>query len=302
MTRRGFTLIELLVVLAIVAVLLAILLPAVQMAREAANRLSCQNNLKQWSLGMHSYHDTHRSLPPAAFAPPRTAWPALVWPHVELQTLAGRYDYGKGFQDFPNTVIRTHLGVMSRQSPLYFCPSDRPGAFHLGEIWYRSRGNYAVNWGPVKQPVEWRFPRPAARSPFGYLDAYSRNLPVRTRLEHVSDGTSNTLLLSEVLQHHDESADWRGDMLNDDQQCGRFMTLDTPNSGVDEITVGAYCESTKRLPCVTTWEGGKVSTRSNHRKGVNASRCDGSVLFVSDAASLALWRAMSTIDGGEVVE
>lgn len=300
--RRAFTLIELLVVLAIIGVLLALLLSAIQKVRESASRLGCQNNLKQWALAMHDYHNVHGHLPPAAFAPPRTSWPILLWHYVELSTFADHYDFQRGFQEWPNTVMRTHDGVMSRQSPIYFCPSDRGRAFYQGDPWWRTRGNYAVNWGPIKQPVEWRFPRPTVRAPFGYVDYYSRNRPLITNLNHITDGTSHTLLLSEVLMHNDDSADWRGDMFNDDQQCGRFMTLDLPNTGIDEITVGAYCESLPRLPCIATWEGGKVSARSNHRGGVNAAKCDGSVSFVNQNIELRTWRHMSTATGGEAVE
>jgi prepilin-type N-terminal cleavage/methylation domain-containing protein/prepilin-type processing-associated H-X9-DG protein len=298
--QAAFTLIELLVVIAIIAVLIGLLLPAVQKVREAANRMQCQNNLKQWTLGLHNYHDTHGSLPPAAKSNPRTPWPPLVWPYVEMQNLANRYDYQVGFWEPPNTIPYTLDGVVCRSSPIYYCPSDRGGpAYQMGDRWWRARGNYAVNWGPVRQPLAADAPRPTAWAPFGYQDFRTRTLPRTVRLTDMTDGTSNTLLLSEVLMHEDSSPDWRGDMLNDDEQCGRFMTLDTPNSGIDQIRSSTYCESTPILPC-TVNASGKVSARSRHTGGVNVSLADGSVRFVGDTIPLATWQALSTMNGGEV--
>ncbi len=142
-------------------------------------------------------------------------------------------------------------------------------------------------------------PAPPAWAPFGYLDFRTRTRPRVVKLTDITDGTSNTLLLSEVLMHDDNSPDWRGDMLNDDEQCGRFMTLDTPNSGIDQISFSSFCRNTPKLPC-TVNRNGKVSARSNHPGGVNASLADGSVRFVSTTISLATWQAMSTANGGEV--
>jgi prepilin-type N-terminal cleavage/methylation domain-containing protein len=297
---RAFTLIELLVVIAIIGILIALLLPAVQKVREAANRIKCSNNLKQWSLAMHNYHDTYSTLPYAAKSNPRTAWPVILWPFVEMKNHADQYDYRVGFWELPNTIPYSLDGIVCKPNPIYFCPSDRGGpAYQQGDRWWRSRGNYAVNWGPIRQPYPTGIPDPPAWAPFGYKDFRTRTLPRTTKLTDITDGTSNTLLMSEVIMHEDRSADWRGDMLNDDEQCGRFMTLDTPNSGIDQIRATTYCESTPRLPC-TVNPNGKVSARSNHSVGVNVSLTDGSVRFIANAISLRAWQALSTANGGEV--
>jgi prepilin-type processing-associated H-X9-DG protein len=89
-------------------------------------------------------------------------------------------------------------------------------------------------------------------------------------------------------------------MLNDDEQCGRFMTLDTPNSGIDQISFSSFCDNTPELPC-TVNRNGKVSARSHHSGGLNASLADGSVRFVSNTIPLATWQALSTANGGEVI-
>src|SRR5947208_912894 len=84
-SRRGFTLVELLVVIAIIGVLVALLLPAVQAARESSRRAKCLNHLRQWTLAMHNFHEAYGKLPFAARQPPRTSWPPQLWPYVEQQ-------------------------------------------------------------------------------------------------------------------------------------------------------------------------------------------------------------------------
>jgi prepilin-type N-terminal cleavage/methylation domain-containing protein len=116
--RHGFTLIELLVVIAIIAVLIGLLLPAIQMVRESANRVSCANNLKQLGLAMHAYHDANDRLPPSRLDVGKATWAVLILPYIEQDNLYRQWDLSKSYYD---------QNAVARQSPVktYFCPSRR---------------------------------------------------------------------------------------------------------------------------------------------------------------------------------
>src|SRR5438046_1072888 len=117
---------------------------------------------------MHNYHDTQGKFVYAAKSNPRTPWPALLWPHMELQAIASRYNYKVGFWEPPNTIVNSLTGVVCNASPVYFCPSDRGApAYQQGDQYWRSRGNYAINWGPIRQPIQAGTAKPTAWAPFG---------------------------------------------------------------------------------------------------------------------------------------
>ena len=305
--RRAFTLIELLVVIAIIGILIGLLLPAVQKVREAANRMSCQNNLKHWTLAMHTMHDTTGALPEGNRDDPRRVWVVLVWPYVEQGNLYVQFDQTRDFEVPPNTYPGTTNGIYAKTVPLYYCPSDRPGALWKGDIYWRARGNYVINWGNQAVPYDPSDPAqdPSRGSaPFGYTDFTSRNKPRTVRLTDFTDGTSNTLLLSEAIEAaNDTDYDIRGDMLNDDRPCTQFMTLNTPNSGTD---VSPYCDPTAypwNPPCTSAnSDFAHKAARSRHPGGVNVSFGDGAVRFIGDGITPAAWRALGTINGGEVID
>ena len=312
--RHGFTLIELLVVIAILAVLIGLLLPAVQKVRESAARAKCQNNLKQWGLAMHNMHDAVGQLPEGNRSNPRRVWVVLVWPYVEQGAMYVKFDQTHHFYEQPNTYTNTFDGIYAKTAPLYYCPSDRPGARWQGDIYWRARGNYVVNWGNMMVPYLASDPVQDPKNgiaPFGYTDYASRDKPRTTRLTDFADGTSNTMLVSEtIMALNDTDYDIRGDMMNDDRPCTQYMTINTPNSGTD---VTPYCSQRAgepnpgqpypwNPPCTGTGSANAHKTaRSKHTGGVNVVFGDGSIHFVRDSIPLVTWRALGTMNGGDQV-
>jgi prepilin-type N-terminal cleavage/methylation domain-containing protein len=116
--RRGFSLVELLVVIAIIALLVGLLLPAVQHAREAAHRTSCLNNLKQITLAMHNYELSYQNLPPRCLGETGATWAVLILPFVEQKNLYNLWDLSNSYYDQSDTARLSRV-------PIYFCPSRR---------------------------------------------------------------------------------------------------------------------------------------------------------------------------------
>jgi len=255
---------------------------------------------------MHSMHDATGALPQGNQNNPRRVWAVLVWPYVEQGNYYVQFDQTKHFYEQPNTFTSTLNGIYAKTAPLYYCPSDRTNAIWQGDIYWRSRGSYVINWGNQAVPYN---PNDAVQNPalgiapFGYTDNASGSKPRKVKLTDLTDGTSNTMLMSEVIMAAgDTDFDIRGDFLNDDRPCTQFMTINLPNSGTD---VSPYCSATaypQNPPCTTSGSGNAYkSARSKHTGGVNVLLGDGSVRFVSNSIALANWRAAGTMNGGEVI-
>jgi prepilin-type N-terminal cleavage/methylation domain-containing protein/prepilin-type processing-associated H-X9-DG protein len=308
---RGFTLVELLVVIAIIGVLVALLLPAVQAARESARRAKCLNHIKQWTLAMHNHLDAKKCFPASSIGTngggDQQGWPPQLWPYLEDREMFDRYDFKTAFYRPPNALVVGTPGqekcISALHIPAYSCPSDRGQAFYLYD-YYRVRGNYVLNWGPYehKPPAGLGFP-PKAKAPFGYLDFLDEYKPRYSRAKEFTDGMSKTMVMSEVIMHpRDASVDGRGDILSGGADA-LFMTTGTPNSGSDGQW-SWYCETVPDVPCVTI--SGVSSrrpvytfARSRHPGGVIVSFADGSATFITDFISLNTWKAISTMNGGE---
>lgn len=302
--RRAFTLVELLVVIAIIGVLVALLLPAVQSAREASRRVKCTNNMRQWATAMHMFHDTYGKLPYGKKNNPRTVWVVHMWPYIEQGALHSKYDFNKGFHEAPNCVANTFDGLIAQRVAIYICPSDRNvSPYHQGDASWRAKGSYVVNWGPYTDPFPQSVNLPQTTAPFGSKDfkstGNSTNDPLQTRFSEITDGTSNTLLMSEVIIHPISSLrDRRGDFHNDGNGCSIFQTVNTPNKGIDSIKDAIACQDyLPWMPCSPT-AFGHITARSRHPSGVLASYCDGSVRFVPNNVALAVWQNLSTMNDG----
>jgi prepilin-type N-terminal cleavage/methylation domain-containing protein/prepilin-type processing-associated H-X9-DG protein len=306
-TRKnsGFTLIELLVVIAIIAILIALLVPAVQKVREAAASTQCFNNLKQWGLAMHGYHDTFHQFPEGSQNNPRRTWVMLLWPYVEQGVLAAKNDLTQAFYVAPGTISNTMNGLCGQRVPLYYCPSDQGADLDdPSQTYTRTRGNYVVNWGPTKYDTAPVGPT----GPFAHLNG-SRSTPLLVKIASITDGTSNTLMLSEYLmsQSHDDN-DWRGDIHNDDGVF-RFHTITGPNSSSSDILSSSYeanpaCgppAADPLMPCAPQGGAEYNAARSRHPGGVNAALCDGSVRFISNGIPQVIWGALGTMNGGDTV-
>jgi len=316
--REGFTLIELLVVIAIIAVLIALLLPAVQAAREAARRSQCVNNLKQFGLAMHNYHDTQGGFPIGRMGlgfkypttdPNRRTWAFGILPYLEQGTLYNAINSSLSFYVAQQTTaLKTAVAT-------FHCPSD-PQSFTIEvptTANARYEGNYLVNWGsthygqdqaPSNAPAaSWPNPFTGPLGTVSFTGApFTGNLS--RNIAYFTDGTSNTLLLAEVIVCIDAGSqyDVRGDVYNDDIPCTMFMAYTPPNSTIPDQN-GKYCAWPQGLnPKCINGTPAFVAARSFHSGGVNALLGDGSVKFFKSSISVNTWRALSSPNGGEVID
>jgi len=316
---RGFTLVELLVVIAIIGILIALLLPAVQAAREAARRIQCTNNLKQLSIAIQSYVDSHKALPPSGIVNPvfktyqqeypvydqqvgkMFSWAVLLLPYMEESSLHSQFDMSRRVIDQP-------LEPQEQPITTFLCPSDSARGrlymdqeFTLGKRF--AKGNYAAYVSPFHGDVQVVYP--------GALIATGQSLA------RVTDGTSKTVVFTEVRtldQLQDErgvwALPWNGasqlslDVHHDHNAAGGYFKefwpdVDTvyqaqlpntigPNADIlvrcaPEVLAEAQLE---RMPCVRSrWTLGlsgyvSAAPRSNHTGGVVVAFLDGHVDFL----------------------
>jgi prepilin-type N-terminal cleavage/methylation domain-containing protein/prepilin-type processing-associated H-X9-DG protein len=313
--RAGFTLIELLVVIAIIAILIGLLLPAVQKVREAAARMKCSNNLKQIGLALHAYHDARGYFPHATYndvdgtgwtpAPyngtqDRRCWALDIMAYVEQDNLFRWFDT---FMSTGQTAL-SFPGLDTVVVKTFMCPSDPTSpktqtywGGTAGQATQGFSGNYLVCGGNgyFNDGNGANSDRADIRN--GIFFARSR-----TRFTDITDGTSNTAMTSEIILSPDTNGhDIRGRYFNPAHSGVMFSTLYSPNNLIADQHDWCQATPVKRAPCIWTSANIFVSARSYHSGGVNVGLADGSVRFVTDGVNLTAWRAIGSRNGGEVV-
>ncbi|HWL08227.1 MAG TPA: DUF1559 domain-containing protein [Planctomicrobium sp.] len=311
--RRGFTLIELLVVIAIIAILVALLLPAVQQAREAARRTQCKNNLKQLGLAMHNYADVHNGLPPGGIrrnlASPRRddlGYFHQILPYIDQQAAYNSLG-NNGYSGVEEGTARgTPIARTFFTAAL--CPSDT----RIGTEFESSNPlhaaamlNYPVNFGTTRYDASDYLV--AGVTIKGHKGLFT--FDASTKFRDCTDGLSNTLMASEIITPETFNA-W-GPLGRIYTVMGTgFTCLNTPNSTADDELVrchtllgpglGDRCTGGTNPVAGNQYHLHVVTARSWHAGGVYAVMGDGSCRFFNDSIDNTTWRALAGIGDGIV--
>lgn len=300
--RRGFSAIDLLVVFAIIAILIALLLPAVQQAREAAKRVQCSNNLKQLALSAHNYHDTFRVFPPGHVSPPgdklmrNMSAQTMLLPFLEQGPTYDRVNFHLGTEHPANTTSR------SMKIAMFICASDPAPSLEWGGT------NYPLLAGSTPS-IAWNGDR-QTKGPNGLAFQISK-----IYIGDIKDGSSRTMMAMEWTRGQAGLTSTRGayavkpgplpDPLEENADRGDKLMFDRGASWMS----GGFLQTlmTQTLPLNAKeldlsfglLEGGLSAGRSYHAGGVNIMMCDGSVQFVSETIDRKVLDAMATRDGRE---
>jgi prepilin-type N-terminal cleavage/methylation domain-containing protein/prepilin-type processing-associated H-X9-DG protein len=307
-SRLGFTLVELLVVMAIIGVLVALLLPAVQAARESARRARCANNLRQLALGCHNHEQVLGTLPRGGTEPglpvPAGAndesccgengaywsWIARLLPFIEQDNLYKQ-------ANIPTNTIGQSKPQIATPLAIVYCPSSNmtakmtmtnPADFTAGTVIVavtNYKGNQGSNWD-VGQWINIRYGdvREGMRNGDGVLFRNDARALPKLRLNQITDGTSNTIMIGEVIPEVEDRNAWA-------YTNGAYATCAIP--------INAKDASGKWFP-PGQWQN-NYSFRSRHPGGAQFAFCDGSVRFLTDNIAVQTYRALATRDVGEVV-
>ena len=320
--RSGFTLVELLVVITIIGILIALLLPAVQAAREAARRMQCSNNLKQVGLAMHNYHAAQRSLPIGVFLTPRQDEPttgngmgtpghtalAMLLPFVEQRAVWERYNFSIRALDTSQDP------ATSAQISVYQCPSDNAGgraAYHSINLLGYGRSNVAVCFGSNTMMRNSDVSISQGGNYDNYTDGAFR-VDGSLKLRDFLDGTSSSAVASEVISGREDvygsgqTWDTRGVWAWELMGGFSYTHLHSPNTSVgDAMWPGNCVAGTNMPPCDNSVSRHRhlhhAAARSRHPGGVQVAFADGHVTFIGETIDWNVWQRLGAIADGQVI-
>ncbi|WP_437188149.1 DUF1559 domain-containing protein [Planctomicrobium sp. SH668] len=308
--RKGFTLIELLVVIAIIAVLVSLLLPAVQQAREAARRSQCKNNLKQLGLALHNYHDTHMKLPAGAMG--RINWRVAVLPMLDQAAAYNAFDFNAGrfIGDADTTTNTVNHPILEKLIvPGFICPSSpldarfNPGGWNTQR--YQAHQYAAVGGSRLEGAGD-------CLSFYGVMCGNGAMMTnVNKGFKDLTDGTSNVIVVAE----QSNSVRWTGspswEFVNNRTQGITGMrggwygpeNNDGPTSQYGTYPGTGAIIAGPNAPCGDFFECGVAYSNSNHYAsahtgGIHVLMGDGSVHFVNDNVDLVTFKRLGIRDDG----
>jgi len=286
--RRAFTLVELLVVIAIIGILVALLLPAIQAAREAARRTECNNNLKQIGLALQNYHDTYRVLPPGGFRETNNgnalSWNVLVLPFMELPALYDEVVFGvQGYSAAADSIAVEMIDG-------YICPSA-PGSIqrHSTNSQYFTAHYYGIMGPEGTNPAGGTYSFDSSGTQGGYASQGVLTRGSNVGLRDVLDGTSNTFLAGEISWVKNDAGDANKGYRRWTRGCEGDASASTKNIKYEIRSVGY----------TAVGNFNDISFGSQHPGGCLFALCDGAVKFVSENVDMATYKATASRDGGE---
>lgn len=297
-SRRAFTIIELLVVIAIIGILVALLLPAVQQARESARQTTCRNNLKQIGLALHNYNGAHRTLPPSStsdveqggwITDPTTrhihSWSSLILPYIDQQTLYNQVNFNV------SSMAAANLPIAEMLPPIYRCPSYSGMKFSEDQNYLRFSARCAItNYAAM------------GSTDVGHLYGANSGLLMpdgtmyplsHTRIEDIRDGTGQTILTCETRES--KMMVW--------MDGGTAALVARPYDDGNPPTYGLRRASLNFRPYFSySNPTSEYGPSSQHAGGAYHLLADGSVRFITDTINERVYAALATPAGKDAVE
>lgn len=302
-SRKGFTLVELLVVIAIIGILIALLLPAVQAAREAARRSQCSNNLKQIGLALHNYHDTFKFFPIGNVVRLRDmygdgwTWHARILPFLEQGSLYDQVSDVIGTDSGNYNSAKQSLAGRDTVLTVFQCPSHPQGTINTGNGKY---GYQISTYNGVCGTTTFNDDQLDDATDVGYKGNGMFFMNSKVRIADVLDGTTNTFLVAEVEDDFLDGTTLPG---SDRKYCFAEDSDNNPPTDISEYLIGM--ESNDPINKNTTDANGFTNdgeyAGSYHPGGAQFLLTDGSVRFVSETINMTTYQALATRGGRETV-